>query len=190
MMTKVLLYGYAVGVYSGRKLAKAIETDVAFRFLAAPNFPGHRTIIRSRREHRVALGKLFTQVLDAFRAAGLVKLGTVSIDGTKIKGGASKYKAMSHKRMVERQDEYTKAIEDWFDRSDREDDEDDTRLGKDSRGGELRPRGTLVGELGAWHPRDGARGRDGDRSRVLMVARFEDECGGGRVRLYRLVGDG
>ena len=54
MMTQVLLYGYAVGVYSGRRLAKALETDVAFRYLAAQNMPGHRTIIRFRREHRVA----------------------------------------------------------------------------------------------------------------------------------------
>jgi len=137
MMTKVLLYGYAVGIYSGRRLAKAIETDVAFRYLTAQNFPGHRTIIRFRREHRVALGKLFKQVLNACREAGLVKLGTVSIDGTKMKANASKHKAMSHKRMLERKDEYTKAIQDWFDRADREDDEEDRRLGQDQRGDEL-----------------------------------------------------
>lgn len=137
MMTKVLLYGYAVGVYSGRKLAKALETDVAFRYLAAQNLPGHRTIIRFRRDHRIALGKLFSQVLEACRAAGLVKLGTVSVDGTKIKANASKHKAMSHKRMLERKDEYTKAIQEWFERSDREDDEDDRRFGADHRGDEL-----------------------------------------------------
>jgi transposase len=137
MMTQVLLYGYAVGIYSGRRLAKALETDVAFRYLAAQNRPGHRTIIRFRREHRVALGKLFSQVLDACRAAGLVKLGTVAIDGTKIKANASKHKAMSHKRMLERKDEYTKAIKEWFDRADREDDDDDRRLGADKRGDEL-----------------------------------------------------
>jgi transposase len=137
MMTQVLLYGYAVGVYSGRKLAKALETDVAFRYLAAQNMPGHRTIIRFRREHRIALGKLFSQVLNACRAAGLVKLGTVSIDGTKIKANASKHKAMSHKRMLEKKDEYTKAINEWFDRSDREDDDDDRRFGQEKRGDEL-----------------------------------------------------
>lgn len=137
MMTQVLLYGYAVGIYSGRKLAKALETDVAFRYLAAQNMPGHRTIIRFRHDHRIALGNLFSQVLEACRAAGLVKLGTVSIDGTKIKANASKHKAMSHKRMLERKDEYTKAIQEWFDRSDREDDEDDRHFGQDKRGDEL-----------------------------------------------------
>lgn len=137
MMTKILLYGYAVGVYSGRRLAKAIETDVAFRFLAAQNLPGHRTIIRFRRDHRIALGKLFTQVLDACRAAGLVKLGTVSIDGTKLKANASKHKAMSHKRMVERKAEYVAAIDEWLRDADREDDDDDRRFGDSVRGDEL-----------------------------------------------------
>lgn len=137
MMTKILLYGYAVGVYSGRRLAKAIETDVAFRFLAAQNLPGHRTIIRFRRDHRIALGKLFSQVLDACRAAGLLKLGTVSIDGTKMKANASKHKAMSHKRMVERKAEYTAAIEEWLRNADREDDDDDRRFGDNVRGDEL-----------------------------------------------------
>ena len=137
MMTKLLLYGYSVGIYAGRRLAKAMETDVAFRFLAAHNQPGHRTIIRFRRDHRIALGKLFTQVLEACREAGLVKLGTVAIDGTKIKANASKHKAMSHKRMLERRDEYTAAINEWLARSEREDDEDDKRLGEDKRGDEL-----------------------------------------------------
>lgn len=137
MMTKILLYGYAVGVYSGRRMAKAIETDVAFRFLAAQNLPGHRTVIRFRRDHRIALGKLFTQVLDACRAAGLLKLGTVSIDGTKMKANASKHKAMSHKRMVERKAEYTAAIEEWLRNADREDDDDDRRFGDNVRGDEL-----------------------------------------------------
>jgi transposase len=137
MMTKILLYGYAVGVYSGRRLAKAIETDVAFRFLSAQNLPGHRTIIRFRRDHRIALGKLFTQVLDACRAAGLLKLGTVSIDGTKMKANASKHKAMSHKRMVERKAEYTAAIEEWLRNADREDDDEDRRFGENVRGDEL-----------------------------------------------------
>ena len=137
MMVKVLIYGYATGIYSGRKLAKELETDVAFRYLAAQNQPDFRTIIRFRHEHRIALGNLFLQVLEACRVAGLVKLGTVAIDGTKIKANASKRKAMTHKRMLERKDEYEKAVRDWLDRSDREDDEDDHRLGANKRGDEL-----------------------------------------------------
>lgn len=137
MMTKILLYGYAVGVYSSRRLAKALESDVAFKYLAALNTPDHRTICKFRRRHRNALAALFKQVLKACRKAGLVKMGTVAIDGTKIKANASQHKAMSYKRMLERKGEFEKQIAEWFERSESEDDEDDKRHGPDKRGDEL-----------------------------------------------------
>ena len=129
MMTKVLLYGYAVGIHSSRKLSQALLTDVAFRFLAANSRPDFRTLGKFRRRHRIALAGLFGQVLEVCREAGLVKLGTVAIDGTKLKANASKHKAMSYGRMIQREAEYEALIEEWFAQSDRKDDEEDRRLG-------------------------------------------------------------
>jgi len=137
MMTKLILYGYVAGVYSSRRMAKALETDVAFRYLAAQNRPDHRTIGVFRKTHRLALAGLFEQVLDACAKLKLVRLGIVAIDGTRIKANASKHKAMSAKRMKEKRDELSRQIEEWLDRSDREDDEDDKRFGATRRGDEM-----------------------------------------------------
>ena len=99
MMVKVLVYGYATGVFSSRKLAKKLHEDVAFRVLAADNFPAHRTICDFRAGHLKELSDLFVQVVMLAKECGLVKLGTVSVDGTKIKANASRHKAMSYDRM-------------------------------------------------------------------------------------------
>lgn len=99
MMIKILLYGYATGTFSSRKLAKKLYEDVAFRFLAGENFPTHRTIAEFRQRHLAAFRKLFVQVVLIAKELGLVKLGTVAIDGTKVKASASKHKAMSYGRM-------------------------------------------------------------------------------------------
>ena len=99
MMLKVLIYGYATGVFSSRKLARKLHEDVAFRVLAADNFPAQRTICDFRAAHLKELSDLFVQVVMLARECGLVKLGTVSIDGTKVKANASRHKAMSYDRM-------------------------------------------------------------------------------------------
>ena len=99
MMVTVLLYAYCTGTYSSRKIAAKLIDSVAFRFLAAGNQPDFRTISEFRRRHGAALAALFTQGLRLCRQAGLVKLGRVAIDGTKIKANASKHKAMSYGRM-------------------------------------------------------------------------------------------
>lgn len=99
MMVKVLLYGYATGVFSSRKLAKKLHEDVAFRVLAAGNFPAHRTLCDFRAFHLEELSALFIQVVKLARECGLVKLGTIAVDGTKVKANASRHKAMSYKRM-------------------------------------------------------------------------------------------
>jgi transposase len=100
MMVKVLLYAYATGVFSSRKIARKLHEDVAFRVLAAENFPAHRTMCDFRALHLSELADLFAQVLTLAREMGLVKLGTVAIDGTKIKANASRHKAMSYERML------------------------------------------------------------------------------------------
>jgi transposase len=99
MMVKVLIYGYASGVLSSRKIARKLTEDVAFRVLSANNFPAHRTIREFRQLHLEEFSALFVQVVKLAREAGLVKLGRLGIDGTKIKANASKRKAMSYGRM-------------------------------------------------------------------------------------------
>ncbi len=99
MMVKVLVYAYATGVFSSRKIAKKLHEDVAFRVLAADNFPAHRTIRDFRALHLVEFTELFMQVVRLAREMGLVKLGTIAVDGTKIKANASRHKAMSYGRM-------------------------------------------------------------------------------------------
>ena len=99
MMVKILVYAYATGVFSSRKIAKKLSEDVAFRVLGADNFPAHRTIRDFRALHLDEFTELFVQVVRLAREMGLVKLGTIAVDGTKIKANASRHKAMSYGRM-------------------------------------------------------------------------------------------
>ena len=99
MMLKVLIYAYATGVFSSRKIERRLHEDLAFRLLGAGNFPRHRTICDFRAFHLDELAGLFVQVVRLAREMGLVKLGTVAIDGTKVKANASRHKAMSYERM-------------------------------------------------------------------------------------------
>ena len=99
LMVKVLIYGYATGVFSSRKLARKLHEDVACRLLGAGNFPAHRTLSDFRAFHLKELSDLFVQVVRLAREMGLVKLGTIAVDGTKIKANASRHKAMSYERM-------------------------------------------------------------------------------------------
>ena len=101
MMVKVLVYGYATGVFSSRKLARRLHEDVAFRVLGAGNFPAHRTLSDFRAFHLKELSDLFVQVVNLARECGLIKLGTIAVDGTKVKANASRHKAMSYQRMVQ-----------------------------------------------------------------------------------------
>ena len=95
MMTALLLTGYASGIYSSRRIAKACEERADFMMIVAGDAPDFRTISEFRRRHLQALAGLFVQVLKLAEKAGLVKLGHVALDGTKIKANASKHKAMS-----------------------------------------------------------------------------------------------
>src|SRR6185295_5822922 len=111
MMVKVLVYGYATGVFSSRKIARKLHEDVAFRVLAAGNFPAHRTIRDFRAFHLKELSELFVQVVRLAREMGLVKLGTIAVDGTKLKANASRHKAMSYSHMLEAEAELKAQIE-------------------------------------------------------------------------------
>jgi transposase len=139
MMVKVLLYAYCLGVPSSRKIAKRLEEDVGFRVLAANNTPDFRTISDFRKDHLKALAALFLQVLRLCQKAGLVKVGHVSLDGTKMKANASKHKAMSYKRMREEESRLEAEIAGLLKKAEAEDAEEDRRYGRDKRGDELPP---------------------------------------------------
>ena len=111
MMVKVMVYAYATGTFSSRKIAKKLFEDVAFRVLAADNFPAHRTIRDFRALHLAEFTELFVQVVRLAREIGLVKLGTIAVDGTKIKANASRHKAMSYGRMQTAEAELKAQIE-------------------------------------------------------------------------------
>jgi transposase len=137
MMVKVLLYGYCTGVYSSRRIARQLTDSVAFRFLAAGNQPDFRTVSEFRKRHGPALAGLFQQVLRLCRRAGLVKLGQVAVDGTKIKANASKHKAMSYRRMQEADAALTAEVVELLRRAEAADHDEDARYGPDQRGDEL-----------------------------------------------------
>ncbi len=137
MMVKVMIYGYATGVFSSRKIAAKLTEDVAFRMLGAENFPAHRTISDFRKLHLEEFGNLFVQVVMMAREAGLVKMGTVAVDGTKIRANASKRKAMSYERMKKQETELGEQIRDLLNRAAATDEDEDQRYGADRRGDEL-----------------------------------------------------
>ncbi len=137
MMVRVLLYGYATGVYSSRKIEARTYEDVAFRYLSADAHPDHDTFAEFRKRHLEALAGLFTQALLLCEKAGLVKLGHVSIDGTKIKANASKHKAMSYGRMGETEARLKAEIETLLRQAEATDAAEDAQYGKGRRGDEL-----------------------------------------------------
>jgi transposase len=137
MMVRLLLYGYAKGVYSSRKIETHTFEDVAFRYLSGDQHPDHATIAEFRKRHLEALSGLFTQALLLCSEAGLVKLGHVSIDGTKIMANASKHKAMSYKHMTETEARLKSEIDELLAAAEKTDAEEDAQYGKDRRGDEL-----------------------------------------------------
>lgn len=137
MMTKVLLYAYCVGVFSSRRIEKRLVEDVAFRVLAAGNTPDFRTVSDFRKHHRGAISGLFQQVFDLAYEAGLVRLGRVALDGSKVKANASKHKAMSYGRMKKNERELREEIQRLLDQAEREDEAEDRLYGKDKRGDEV-----------------------------------------------------
>jgi transposase len=137
MMVALLLYAYSRGVYSSRKIAQACEERVDFMAVTAMNRPDFRTIATFRRRHLKALGELFVQVLKLCRAAGLVKLGHVALDGTKVQANAGVHKAMSYGRMREAEKRLAAEVAAWFARAEATDAAEDREHGADKRGDEM-----------------------------------------------------
>ena len=137
MMLRVLLYGYATGVFSSRKIQARTFEDVAFRFLSADEHPDHSTLADFRKRHLQALAGLFTQALRLCQKAGLVKLGHVAIDGSKLQGNASKHKAMSYGRMGEAEQKLKDEIDALLQRAEAEDAAEDEKYGKGRSGDDL-----------------------------------------------------
>jgi transposase len=136
LMTKLLVYGYCTGVFSSRRLQKRIQEDIPFRVLAADNEPDFRTIADFRKIHLQALQALFEQVLELALESGSIKLGRVSLDGTKMKANASKHKAMSYVRAQEKQRQLRQEVADLLAQATATDEEEDRRHGN-RRGDEL-----------------------------------------------------
>lgn len=137
LLTRLLLYGYCHGVTSSRRIERKTHEDVAFRYLAADQHPDHDTIARFRQQHLEALAGLFTQAWQMCQRAGLVKLGHVAVDGTKLKANASKHKAMSYSRMEEAEQKLQQQVEELLRQAEETDAAEDARYGKGCRGDEL-----------------------------------------------------
>jgi transposase len=138
MMTALLLYAYSQGIYSSRRIARACEERVDFMAVTGLNEPDFRTISEFRRRHLEALKGLFQQVLRLCRQAGLVKLGHVALDGTKIKANASKHKAMSYGRMKTAEDKLAAEVAAWMKQAEAIDEAEDRAIGREQRGDEAR----------------------------------------------------
>ena len=136
-MTKVLVYGYCVGVYSSRRLERRLAEDVGFRVLAAGNQPNFRTIADFRKLHLATLAGLFETVLKIALEAGALKLGRVALDGTKVKANASKHKALSYGRMEEKERQLRAEVRELLAQAAAADAEEDAQYGADQRGDEL-----------------------------------------------------
>ena len=136
MMTALLLHGYASGLYASRRIAKASVERADFMMIVAGDPPDFRTISEFRRRHLKALAALFVQVLKLAERAGLVKLGHVALDGTKIKANASKHKAMSYGHMKKREAELKAEVDRWLEAAEAADREEDALYG-DRRGDEM-----------------------------------------------------
>jgi transposase len=137
LMLSLLIYGYCTGTFSSRKIAAQIEDSVAFRVIATGTSPSHRTICRFREENLDEFQKIFVQVVQLAKEAGLVKMGTVAIDGSKLKANASKHKAMSYERMMVEEKRLREEIAKLTRAARDLDTLEDESLGPDFRGDEL-----------------------------------------------------
>ena len=153
MMTALLFYAYCTGVPSSRQIEKRTHEDIAFRVIAANRHPDHDSICEFRKRHLKALAGLFVQILRLCQEAGLVKLGHVALDGTKIKANASKHKAMSYGKMKKKKEELEEEIEELLKNAEAVDREEDKKYGKGKKGwdlpDELKRRGTRLEKIKA-----------------------------------------
>lgn len=137
MMLVLLLYAYSVGVFASRKIMARCETDVAFRVIVGDDIPDFRRIAEFRSRHLQHMQLLFVEILSLCREAGLLKVGRLALDGTKIKANASRHKAMSYDRMTSEEERLQKEIDELLKQAQATDDADDAEHGIDFRGDEL-----------------------------------------------------
>jgi transposase len=169
MMVTVLLYAYATGTFSSRRIARKLEEDVAYRVLAAGNCPAHRTIADFRQQHLGAFEGLFVKVVQIAREAGVVQLGTLAVDGSKVKANASKHKAMSYGRMRDEERRLREQIAALTAQAEASDAAEDATLGPEVRGdelpAELQRREERLAKIAAAKARLEARQADEDREK-------------------------
>src|SRR3989449_6101986 len=165
MLTKVLVYAYCVGVFSSRRIQRRLLEDIPFRVLAAGNEPDFRTIADFRKRHLPALHGFFEQVLQMARELGAARVGRVAIDGSKVKANASKHKAMTYKRMGEKQRQLRAEVKQLLAQAEAADAAEDTAYGGDRRGDE-RP---------AELPRREGRPTRIREAKLVLERRAEDE---------------
>jgi len=137
LLTRLLVYGYSIGVTSSRAMEKATYDNVAFRYLAADQHPDHDTIASFRRQHVQALGSLFVQALQLCAKAGLVKLGKVAVDGTKILANASPHRSATHAQLSEREQYWKAAIAHLLIEAEKTDQREDQQFGPGNIGDSL-----------------------------------------------------
>jgi len=169
MMVTVLLYAYATGTFSSRRIARKLEEDVAYRVLAAGNCPAHRTIAEFRQQHLAAFEALFVQVVQIAREAGVLRLGALAVDGSKVKANASKHKAMSYGRMCQEDQRLRDEIAALMTQAEAVDAAEDAEHGPDVRGDELpvelQRRETRLAKIAAAKARLEARQAEEDRQK-------------------------
>ena len=137
MMLRVLIYAYATGTFSSRGIEKQLHDSIAFRVLAGNQTPGFRSISRFRERHVADFSELFAQVVKTAAESGMVKIGTLAIDGSKLKANASKHKAMSYGRMKEEEGRLRREIAGIMKLAQDQDVDEDVEFGPDFRGDEL-----------------------------------------------------
>lgn len=139
LMLKVLFYGYCIGIAASRKIEKATYENVAFRYLSANQHPDHCSLAEFRRRHLAAMAALFVEVLQLCQKAGLVKLGHVALDGTKMKANASRFRNGSYERLSEQEKQLAEQVEQMLAEAERVDALEDQQYGRGRRGDELPP---------------------------------------------------
>jgi transposase len=183
MMAKLLLYGYATGVFSSRRIERRLDEDVAFRFLAAGNLPRHRTICEFRRRHLEDFGGLFVQVVAIARELGLARLGTLAVDSSRVKASASKRKAMTYGRMLAEEQRLREEVARLLDRAEAIDRAEDEEYGPANRGdelpAELRRRSDRLKAIAAAKRRLEAKARRADDDRGRKPGQVRNPRGGG-----------
>ena len=130
LLSRLLLYGYCIGINSSRKIEKATYDNVAFRYLAADQHPDHDTVASFRQEHLDALAGLFVQALKLCQKAGLVKLGNVAIDGTKIMANASTRRSVSYQKISDREQYWQNEVQRLLKQAQQTDQQEDQRFGQ------------------------------------------------------------